>query len=844
MDAIKNTALKDIISSITDSLISYLLQNSKDVLYVNMPPVKIPEKFERYITIDDRIPSKKFDTIIINMDKEVNAEKVAKYVNKFQKYLLLVHGNNQFFDPRSYPEVRIAISTSPIIEHVHTFTKLSEGYKEFRDSQEKLQKFIKEHHLKLGIIAPTTQNQFDHILIFHDNNLKDLFISYIENEKNEDIFHEFYSMTFSQYAKHIDSRNIRFQKNASYLIKQLQTGSNSTKRGISSIFHSLQLHLPIIIQKMRGKSNAIGSKLQKGIQTISKARTNIPKVENKEKLTNKKPHMQLKTATIQKEKVSSQLDKLKVTLYQRQHIPMVKTMSYESFLARQKKGFLEQLQERRSLQTLKLQPKVSILLVVDDIDEIWLNKSVRSIKDQTYKHWELVIVDNCSPRTYLKSYLSSLNDPRIKTHFYNTKKTYAECLSHAYKVAKGEYLAILHEGDELDINLLYHFVREINKESSLEFIYCDEDEINEQGKRVHPFIKPAWDKTLILSYPYAKNIFVAKRELLERIDGFKNLATKDPLWDIMIKTRSATNNIGHISKILYHKRHRPLQSGTPKQVYPDAIKQFMARETIQGVVKESQYPGSFYIIDKQVQNPQVSLVLIEQNPDNLAKFLENFSCSYNQFDIHAVLPVNTQFSNKENIYLHSFQDFSFSKITQQILQESNSDYLLFIDSRIRPVNSDFLSIMLSYSQNRAIVGTKILDPDDMVIHSMYVLNLREVVSSLYEGQIDQGQFDISITRECSAVSRKCMLVPKEFLLTHQLDDGYTSSYADIDLCLQAQKDQIPVIYTPDAYAKAIYAYSKEKFHEADTVYFIKKWKEKLKGNDPFIDISRFLSIKA
>ena len=60
---------------------------------------------------------------------------------------------------------------------------------------------------------------------------------------------------------------------------------------------------------------------------------------------------------------------------------------------------------------------------------------------------------------------------------------------------------VIHD-DELHEHALYHVVKALNEKPETEFIYSDEDKINEQGERIDPHYKSNWNLDLLYSQNY------------------------------------------------------------------------------------------------------------------------------------------------------------------------------------------------------------------------------------------------------------------------------------------------------------------------------------------------------
>lgn len=114
----------------------------------------------------------------------------------------------------------------------------------------------------------------------------------------------------------------------------------------------------------------------------------------------------------------------------------------------------------------------------------FLKKAVESIVNQTYKNWELIIVDDCSPHD-LKSIVDSINDSRIL--FYRNEINYGavdvvdnwnKCLSYA----SGDYVICIGDDDILPYNALETYKDLIDRYPSIKVYHGRTELIDEEGK--------------------------------------------------------------------------------------------------------------------------------------------------------------------------------------------------------------------------------------------------------------------------------------------------------------------------------------------------------------------------
>ena len=111
-----------------------------------------------------------------------------------------------------------------------------------------------------------------------------------------------------------------------------------------------------------------------------------------------------------------------------------------------------------------------------------ISNSIKSIINQTYQNWELVIIDDGSSDN-TEEIISSFNDDRIK-YFYKKNEERSIARNVGIDKSKGEYISFLDDDDYYLPEFLstFHDRLMLNKRP-VSIIMCDEFVENENGKR-------------------------------------------------------------------------------------------------------------------------------------------------------------------------------------------------------------------------------------------------------------------------------------------------------------------------------------------------------------------------
>ena len=135
------------------------------------------------------------------------------------------------------------------------------------------------------------------------------------------------------------------------------------------------------------------------------------------------------------------------------------------------------------INTGKNQDLVSIVLPVYN-GEKYLNESIDSVLKQTYKNWELIIVDDGSTDNSNKisnKYLSF--DSRIKLITQENQKL-PSALNNGFNIANGEFYTWLSADNRLLPEFLEELIKELKNNKNIDMVFGNQYLIDENGERI------------------------------------------------------------------------------------------------------------------------------------------------------------------------------------------------------------------------------------------------------------------------------------------------------------------------------------------------------------------------
>lgn len=111
----------------------------------------------------------------------------------------------------------------------------------------------------------------------------------------------------------------------------------------------------------------------------------------------------------------------------------------------------------------------------------YIAETIRSVQNQTYKNWELIIVDDCSNDNTDEIVAEYLNDKRIRYIKNDTNSGAAVSRNRALREAKGKWIAFLDSDDLWSSEKLEKQIR-FMENGNYKFSYTCYEEINESSE--------------------------------------------------------------------------------------------------------------------------------------------------------------------------------------------------------------------------------------------------------------------------------------------------------------------------------------------------------------------------
>jgi GT2 family glycosyltransferase len=413
----------------------------------------------------------------------------------------------------------------------------------------------------------------------------------------------------------------------------------------------------------------------------------------------------------------------------------------------------------------------------------------------------------------------------------------------ALAMATGEYIALLDHDDVLAAEALFSFVSLLNRHPEADFVYSDEDKIDDNGVRSGPFFKPDWSPDSFLTRMYTSHLAMFRRSLVAELGGFRVGFEGSQDYDLVLRLTEKTDHIFHVPEVLYHWRIHPgsVTSGSDAKPYAyeaaiKALNEAMVRRGEGGRIEHLGDDLGNYVARYEIRRPgKVSVIIPTRDlasdvetcvesifarttyPDYEIIILDNGSVKPETKRLFERL-LRTE-PDRFRVVRHDVP-FNYSAINNYAAAQANGEYLLFLNNDTEVLVDDWMTLMVEQAQRESIgaVGAKLVYGDGTVQHAGVIIGIGGIAGHAfrnYRSSAD-GYFNFLRTaNNYSAVTAACLMMRRAvFEQIGGFDEELAVAYNDVDLCLRIGQAGFRIIYLP--YVELRHYESKSRGYDTTT----------------------------
>ncbi len=477
-------------------------------------------------------------------------------------------------------------------------------------------------------------------------------------------------------------------------------------------------------------------------------------------------------------------------------------------------------------------PVVSVLIpaCVDPSGQA-LARSVESVRQQAYPHWELWLPATASTRSALAAALGASSEPRVRIVEVESHASPGAILNSAAARASGDFVVVLGSDDALHPMALYWIASEAKCHPTASLIYSDEDSVDDAGTRSNPYFKCDFNYELLLAQDMLSRLGAYRRSFLAGIGGFPcGSSDRGSAFGHDLALRAVEHaepaRIRHIPKVLYHRRidtsSAEMRDAARRSSSADgqrAVQAHLSRMGVSGEVTEAPDAPGMYRVRFSIPSPAPEVEIVIPTRDQ-AGLLENCVRSviertgYRHYRICIVdngsaepqtLGLFRRWQADPRIrILRDERPFNFSALNNAAVRTSASELVCLLNNDVEVLNGEWLDEMVSHAVRPGVgcVGARLWYPDDTLQHGGVILGLGGVAGHAHKHLPKgcAGYFGRAVLlQSVSAVTAACLLVRRQIYRdVGGLDETLAVAFNDVDFCLRVRLAGFRNIWTPYA----------------------------------------------
>ena len=539
------------------------------------------------------------------------------------------------------------------------------------------------------------------------------------------------------------------------------------------------------------------------------------------------------------------------------------------------KSFPNAEERRREEETVfPREIKISVLVPLYNTPEKFLREMIDSVMTQTYKNWELCLADGSDDKhtdvgRICQEYIEK--DSRIKYQKIEKNLGISGNTNVCFSMATGNFIGLFDHDDVMHPSLLFECVKTVC-EKDADYVYTDEATFTSPNldDLIVLHFKPDYSPDNLRANNYICHFSMFDADLLKKTGLFRPEYDGSQDHDMILRLTEEAKHVCHIPKILYYWRSHPNSVAADigaktyaidaaKRAVHDHMRDYYGIEV--EVESTRAFPTIFQIKYPINGEPLISIVIPNKDHvEDLRRCITSIEKKSTWKNYEIVVVENNSVEQSIRDYYKELESdpkvkivtyeggFNYSRINNAGVKETKGEYLLFLNNDTEVISPDWMEQLLMYAQRKDVgaVGAKLYYADNTIQHAGVVIGLgahRSAGHTHYKMPREHLGYmgRLCYAQDVTAVTGACLMVKKSiYEEVDGLDESFTISLNDVDLCLKIREKGYLNIFTPFA---ELYHYEsktrgmeegeKLRRYERECAHFRDKWKEQLDAGDPY-----------
>lgn len=510
-------------------------------------------------------------------------------------------------------------------------------------------------------------------------------------------------------------------------------------------------------------------------------------------------------------------------------------------------------------------PRFSIVTPVFNPPSEAFEECIQSVFSQTFDDWEWCLVDDCSTKPWVRQRLLQLqaHDTRVRVYFRQTNGGIVAASNDALSLAEGDFVALLDNDDALHPSALAKVSEVILANRSVDYVYTDEDKIDESGRHYDIFLKPDWSPQRFLAQNYCSHLSVIRRSLVNAVGRFRSGFDGSQDYDLFLRIIERARLIVHIPEVLYHWRAVEGSTARANDEKPyafiaamRAVCEALTRRSIVATVsKAGPYP--FQNVMRQLTAyPKISIIIptcgiykriFGIDTCLVVNCVESIFTKSTYPNIEIIVVIDDHSPEAAWMGLRAVADtrlrllpydkpFNFSSKCNVGVIASDGEYVLLLNDDTEVIDEQWLETLVSYLEEPdvAMVGPMLLLEDGRIQSAGH--SNTPIPHNFRTGQSihGPGEFGVlAVARECSGITGACALIRRStYDEVGGLSPIFPKAFNDVDFAFKLLEAGYRIIWTPHTRLFHFETASRPKGVESSEVELLhERWQRKFNNDE-------------
>jgi glycosyltransferase involved in cell wall biosynthesis len=473
-------------------------------------------------------------------------------------------------------------------------------------------------------------------------------------------------------------------------------------------------------------------------------------------------------------------------------------------------------------------PLFSIVTPVYEPPVDVLGDTIASVLAQDFEDWEWILVDDCSPSDAVRDLIRehATRDPRIRLVERETNGHIVAASNDGIEAARGDFIVLLDHDDLLTPDALSANATRISRHDDVDYLYSDEDKVDDEGNLYDEFRKPDWSPERLRGQMYTSHLSVMRTEVVRRVGGFREGYDGSQDHDLALRVGEVARRVVHIPEVLYHWRAVVGSASADINAKPyatiagaKAVQDHLDRLGLAAEVGQGPVPGHYRITRRLDPATRVSVVIptigqsaliwgarrvmvVEAVRSLLAHTQhENLEIVvvYDDPTPDKVLRDLEEVAGDKLVLLRFTRPFNYSEKMNVGCLRASGDRLVFLNDDVEVISEGWLEQLVAPldEPDVGMTGARLYFSDDTVQHAghaydrgHYMHPFRDLPRESY------GPFGaLIINREASGVTAACAAMRRDtFVEVGGFCEVLPANFNDVDLCYKVRRHGQRIVY--------------------------------------------------